>query len=163
MKKVMINLKKCLGCHSCELACAASHSKAKTLLGAVLGGERPLVALRVVEGGGLRFPIQCRHCTDAKCLKACMTRAIRRDEATGAVICNTAQCVGCWMCVMTCPLGAILEGPEHKAAKCDLCFDRGEPACATACPTGALNYEEINAYSEEKGKEYIVDYVKGAE
>ena len=90
-----------------------------------------------------------------------MTGAIQRDPLQGSVICDTAKCVGCWMCVMTCPLGAITEGPEHKAAKCDLCEEGGEPACAAACPTGALTYEEVQAYSREKGTDYIVNYVKG--
>ncbi|MDO4542010.1 MAG: 4Fe-4S dicluster domain-containing protein [Bacillota bacterium] len=161
MKRIMVEFEKCLGCHSCELACAVSHSEAKSFLGAVMAQELPSVAVRVVSGGGLRFPVQCRHCTDAKCLKACMTGAIHRDEATGAVLCDAVKCVGCWMCVMTCPLGAITEGPDHKAAKCDLCGVGNEPACALACPTGALTYEEIEAYDREKGADYLVNYAKG--
>ncbi len=163
MKRVMVNFECCLGCHSCELACAVSHSEARTLLNAVLGGEKPPVTVRVAGGGGLRFPMQCRHCTDAKCLKACMTGAIRRDKDSGAVLCDAAKCIGCWMCVMTCPLGAVTEGPGHKAAKCDLCGPGQEPACANACPTGALTYGEVEGYGKEKGIDYLISYVKGAD
>ena len=67
------------------------------------------------------------------------------------------------MCVMTCPLGAVTEGPGHKAAKCDLCGPGQEPACANACPTGALTYGEVEGYGKEKGIDYLISYVKGAD
>ncbi|MEG2638975.1 MAG: hypothetical protein RR992_05650 [Clostridiales bacterium] len=64
--------------------------------------------------------------------------------------------------VMTCPLGAISEGLNHKAVKCDLCKETGVPACAASCPTGALTYEEIEEYNHGKKTDYIVNYLKGA-
>ena len=36
MKIIVTDLKTCLGCHSCELACAISRSASKNLLGAVV-------------------------------------------------------------------------------------------------------------------------------
>jgi carbon-monoxide dehydrogenase iron sulfur subunit len=80
LKRVLVRFEKCLGCHSCELACAVAHSEAKTLLGAVLGGERPPLYIKVEYSGQLRFPLQCRHCTDAACIRACMSGALSRDE-----------------------------------------------------------------------------------
>ncbi|MEG2658265.1 MAG: 4Fe-4S dicluster domain-containing protein, partial [Clostridiales bacterium] len=162
LKKVMVNFEKCLGCHTCELACATSHSKAKSFLGAVLGGETPPISVKVLADKTMCFPLQCRHCTDAHCIKACITHALHRDEVSGAVICDSQKCVGCWMCVMTCPLGAISEGLNHKAVKCDLCKETGVPACAASCPTGALTYEEIEEYDQGKKTDYIVNYLKGA-
>jgi carbon-monoxide dehydrogenase iron sulfur subunit len=49
------------------------------------------------------------------------------------------KCVGCWSCIMVCPIGAIKRNEEsHQALKCDHCPDLETPACITACPTGAL-------------------------
>jgi carbon-monoxide dehydrogenase iron sulfur subunit len=159
LKRVLVRFEKCLGCHSCELACAVVHSEAKTLLGAVLGGERPPLYIKVEYSGQLRFPLQCRHCTDAACIRACMSGALSRDEDSGAVLCDQNKCVGCWMCVMTCPFGAVSESEIHKAAKCDLCHGIGTPFCAAACPTGALSYEEVDAYDREKKQDFIVNYL----
>ncbi|NLV16574.1 MAG: 4Fe-4S dicluster domain-containing protein [Syntrophomonadaceae bacterium] len=159
MKRVLVRLERCLGCHTCELACAVAHSKAGTLPGAVLGGERPPIYIKVEQGGNLRFPAQCRHCTDAACIHACMSGALHRNEESGVVLCDQNKCVGCWMCVMTCPFGAISESLTHKAAKCDLCYDIGDPRCAAACPTGALSYEEVGSYDQTRRKEFIVNYL----
>jgi Fe-S-cluster-containing hydrogenase component 2 len=39
--------------------------------------------------------------------------------------------------VIACPFGTIFfDPPSGVAAKCDLCA--GDPACAKACPTGAI-------------------------
>lgn len=61
------------------------------------------------------------------------------------------RCIGCWMCVMSCPSGAIRDtgGPELRAVKCDrqCAFDTGVPACVRACPTGALTFGRVDAFS----------------
>jgi carbon-monoxide dehydrogenase iron sulfur subunit len=78
---------------------------------------------------------------------ACISGAIRRDT-DGVVRTDTDKCIGCWTCVMVCPYGVIgrhLE--EHKAVRCDRCPDRDVPACVSACPTGALVYQTVPAYS----------------
>ena len=52
------------------------------------------------------------------------------------------KCVGCWMCIMVCPIGAIYRDSEDKAAvKCDLCEGKEIPACVLSCPTNALLYK----------------------
>lgn len=158
MKKVLVDLEKCMGCHTCELACATSHSKAKTFLGAVLGGERPPVSIRVVAEGGTRFPLQCRHCSDAPCVKVCLVHALVRDEASGRVECDADKCLGCMMCVMVCPFGAISESASHKAVKCDFCVETGTPSCVEACPTNALSFEEVDAFSARKRNDFVVNY-----
>ncbi len=158
MKRVLVNLEKCLSCHTCELACATAHSEAKTLIGAVLGGETPPVSVKVVSDGTTRFPLQCRHCTDAPCVKACMLHAITRDEETGRVLCDQDRCIGCMMCVIVCPFGAVSESGSNKAVKCDLCIDTGEPSCVSACPTGALSFEDVEAYNSQKREEFLINY-----
>lgn len=161
MKRILIDYEKCVSCHTCELACAVSHSKAGTLAGAVLSGERPENRVHVQQSGKVKFPLQCRHCSDASCMKACISGALHRDENTRAVICDTSKCIGCWMCVMTCPFGAVTAGKTHKALKCDLCIESGNPACASACPTHAISWCESEDFTRNRQKDYIVNFMNG--
>ena len=41
-KEILVRYDRCVGCKSCELACAVAHSEARTLLGAVMSEEKPL-------------------------------------------------------------------------------------------------------------------------
>jgi anaerobic carbon-monoxide dehydrogenase iron sulfur subunit len=50
--------------------------------------------------------------------------------------------VGCKLCTIACPYGTVFYDPDRrKAFKCNLCG--GDPACAQACPTAAITYEEV--------------------
>lgn len=163
MKTILVDYGKCLSCHTCELACATSHSQAGTLLGAVLSKETPQKRIHVQMSGSTRFPMQCRHCSDAPCIKACISGALKRDEKTRAVLCDETKCIGCWMCVMTCPFGAVTAGREHTALKCDLCIETGDPACAAACPTHAISWCESDEFAKGRQKDYIVNFLNGGE
>jgi carbon-monoxide dehydrogenase iron sulfur subunit len=51
------------------------------------------------------------------------------------------MCVGCKLCTIACPYGTMFyDGDTQKAYKCNLCG--GAPACASACPTEAITFEE---------------------
>ena len=137
--KIYCDIRKCVGCRSCEIACAIEHSKSKNIFDAVK--EKPLPKKRVkTENEGKKIiSLHCQHCEDAPCVIACMSGALSKDKKTGATLHDKEKCVGCWMCVMTCPFGAIVRDVEnHIAVKCDLCPDREDYACVVACPTGAL-------------------------
>lgn len=140
MKKIFCDIKKCLGCGSCEIACALEHSQSKELSKAV--EERPLPIKRrkaQFVAKGVTISTGCHHCEDAPCVAACMSAAMYKDKETGQTKHDKDKCVGCWMCVMNCPFGALTREKEDKIiVKCDLCPDREVPACVEACPTGAL-------------------------
>jgi len=144
MKRIYANEDLCIGCRLCEIHCLVQHSKSKRIITAMMR-ERDTVSSRVKvqESGQVTFALQCRHCEDARCLEACMTGAISRDPDTGAVLHDADRCVGCWMCVMACPVAAIQRGAEgHVASKCDLCQGEKVPACVENCPNEALAFEE---------------------
>ena len=89
------------------------------------------------------YPVSCRHCKEPKCVDACMAAALVYDKEKGMVLHDEGRCVGCWMCVMACPYGAIRPNIKIKMpVRCDKCKDKDEPACVKACPTGAIIWRE---------------------
>ncbi len=144
MKRIYAREEYCLGCRLCEINCLVHHSKSKKIIKAYRN-ERDNIqsGMRVEDSGAVSFAVQCRHCDDAPCIEACITGAMRRDPATGAVVCDDDRCVGCWSCIMVCPAGAVRRGKARKAAsKCDLCMGTETPVCVSNCPNEALIYEE---------------------
>jgi len=155
MKELLIKPELCLGCRSCELACAVEHSLGKTLLAAIRENPKPQYRVHVVTDGQGFLPLQCRNCEEAPCLNACLTGALQRDTR-GVVTCATELCVGCWMCIMVCPFGVITrKHEERRINKCDRCPDRDEPACVNACPVKALVYEEIDDAARKKRQQVL--------
>lgn len=147
MKEIFVNLERCMGCRSCQIACAVEHSAAKNLCAAAAETPAPRYRLFVERAESLNVPLTCRHCDPAPCLEACIAGAIRRDSR-GLVVHQEDRCVGCWTCLMVCPYGVVGRRPEKKVAvKCDGCPDRDEPACVAACPTKALTYKEPDDFA----------------
>ncbi|ACV63141.1 4Fe-4S ferredoxin iron-sulfur binding domain protein [Desulfofarcimen acetoxidans DSM 771] len=159
MKEIMVNIERCLSCHSCELACAVAHSSGKTLFSAVSETPKPLKRIFVHSSGTKNVPVSCRHCEEAPCIDACIAGAMHRT-ADGTVTNEggSGVCTGCWMCVMVCPYGVIRSRQTARVAvKCDRnCLNReGVPACVQACPTGALQFIEVDEFSIQKRKNFV--------
>lgn len=155
MNKIWVDRAKCTGCKTCEIACATERdSVGRTLLTAIKEEHHPIARVGVFGETGEAFPLQCRQCEDAPCLKACPSGALARDEETNTVHIDAVKCVGCWMCVMSCPFGVITPSEDyHVAMKCDACYHMERPACVAACPTGALmrcTEEEFATYLKNK-------------
>lgn len=144
MKRIYAREEYCIGCRLCEINCLVKHSKSKKILKAFRTERENLSPMvRVEELCSVSFALQCRHCADAPCIEACISGAMRRDPETGAVICDEERCVGCWSCIMACPVGAVTIGKRAKiASKCDLCMGEEIPVCVLNCPNEALVYEE---------------------
>jgi len=163
VRSIMIDHDKCNGCLTCTLACAAAHSPSRTIVGAMLDGTPARIFVQAVNGRPV--PVTCRHCEEPACAEACMTGAMQKDPQTGLVSNEGHEqaCVGCWMCIMACPYGAITARPGDKklALKCDGCPGLEEPACVSACPNGALVYEEADEFSARKRQKTAVALAAG--
>ncbi|MBO8182118.1 MAG: 4Fe-4S binding protein [Archaeoglobus sp.] len=148
----------CLGCKTCEIACAIEHSDGKDLFSAVLQKTKPYMDVVYV---GIPVPMNCRHCDNAPCLEVCPTNAISRDD--GPVIIDTSKCIGCRSCVIVCPYGAIRL--ERVAFKCDQCNERLAngllPACVEACPVNALKFERAEEISKRAKIEGAKRFIRG--
>jgi electron transport protein HydN len=103
------------------------------------------------------------------------------SRADGKVLVNTERCVGCHLCLMACPFGAIEFAPlspdaspiypmaakssgeknkttMYRANKCDLCNDRADgPACIANCPETALVLVNAVAATRRRRNEAALD------
>lgn len=145
----IFNSNKCVGCMACVVGCTIEN-----------GTETPLNWREVNSSNYIRHPelpvfhfsIACNHCEDAPCMKHCPSLAYTRDKKTGAIIHHAEACIGCTYCTWACPYDAPKFNETTKVIeKCNFCVDKitiGEkPACATACPVGALDFgfqEEVD-------------------
>ena len=96
---MVIDLRKCVGCHACTIACAIEN---KLPPGVVYRqvveeeiGKYPNVAMRFV-------PRPCLQCANPPCVSVCPVGAtkIRPD---GVVDMNYRRCIGCRYCMIACP------------------------------------------------------------
>src|SRR5690242_5930266 len=161
----------CIGCKACEVACKEWNGVAEDGLnwsgfsydntGAV--GASTWRHVKFAEGepqpgfGGAAGEVSswnfssdvCKHCEQAGCLEACPTGSIVRTEFGGVYV-QPDVCNGCSYCVVSCPFGVIQKNDtDGRAFKCTFCYDRQkaglEPACAKACPTGSILFDDLEA------------------
>ena len=156
--QVLVDLSRCMGCHSCEIACAVAHSQTKELFLVVRSGENPGYRVNVESYGRHAVPVHCQQCEEAACVLACPTGALQREAEGEPVLADQERCIGCGMCVQACPFGVIALSPDGKGVlKCDLCVERlaeGRlPACVAACPTHALTFGEAEEANRTKRRE----------
>lgn len=101
---VIAETKRCIGCNTCMAACSQVH-KAQ--------GLQALPRLTVTRTDEGTAPMLCRHCEDAPCARVCPVGAITcKDDA---VVLNETTCIGCKLCAIACPFGAITPGGTSTA------------------------------------------------
>ena len=163
MKKIIIREEYCMGCRLCEVHCLVQHSQTKNIIKAYKGEyPKPIPRIIVEEKGYVSFALQCRHCEDGPCLEACITGAMYRDKKTGAILLNEDKCIGCWMCIMVCPVGVISRNVEGEkiVSKCDLCMDEEIPVCVKNCPNEAIVCENACATNKEHKNRHADEMVR---
>ncbi len=135
----------CIGCHSCEVACAEQNGNPVGVnwrrVGEIEGGAFP-------DTQRFNLSMACNHCVEPTCLSGCPTNAyIKLDN--GIVAHNAEDCIGCQYCIWNCPYEVPVFNPQRRVVtKCDMCRPRlavgDNPACVDACPTQAIKVETVN-------------------
>jgi len=183
-KSFFIDTTKCTACRGCQIACKQWNRNPGTKTLQRGTHQNPadlsfftfkLVRFNEVEvpGGEPKwyfFPDQCRHCIEPPCkdtAESLGSKAITKDDATGAVIFNPR------VKVKPADFKTIRESCPYDVpryhermgvmAKCTMCFDRIKegmlPACVKTCPTGAMNFGDRKAILEMANKR--LEQVKG--
>ena len=150
-----VDISRCIGCFSCEVACKLEHD--------LPGGARPI---RVIQIGPLTHegklvmnfqPATCQHCVKPACVEACRRGAMQKRE-DDIVFPDLEICIGCQRCAIACPFGIPRLNPDiGKISKCDGCIDRVKeglaPACVLVCPTDALSFATPTSRTQQKRKQ----------
>ncbi len=172
---MLIDTTKCVGCKSCQLAC----KKAKGLPTDDNPTALSPTTLCFVDFENVSTdadkpvikPVkrQCMHCNYPGCVSACTVGALQKT-ANGPVVYDSGKCIGCRYCMYACPFGIpTFEWDKQLSLikKCDGCAEltaNGQlPACAKACPTGAIQYgkrDELLTIARQRIDDPKVTYVK---
>lgn len=143
---------RCIGCRACQIACKDKNRlDVGTLYRTVstyTNGSFPDVSM-------YNCTLACNHCEDPACLKNCPVGAIYKAP-DGTVVQDQSMCVGCRMCVMSCPYHAPKYIEEkHVSGKCDGCYGLRQegslPACVAGCPNRALDFGDIEELKKKHG------------
>lgn len=152
---VLVDTTRCIGCRSCEVACAQANSlpvpdiendKALATDRTTSETQWMVVNRYETEKGEIFVKKQCMHCWQPGCTAACLTNAMYKTEV-GPVIWRSRKCMGCRFCMISCPFDIPkfeYHSTNPKIQKCNMCWDRlqegKKPACVEACPNDALMF-----------------------
>ena len=100
---MVIDAARCVGCQACTVACKTENqSPVDAWYAPVIEweqGEFPDATLNYL-------PVLCNHCSDAPCVTACPSGALKRRD-DGIVIADEDVCIGSRACMTACPYGAL--------------------------------------------------------
>ncbi len=153
-KIFVVDVKKCNGCHACQVACKDEHvgndwtpiAKAQPETGQFWMKLEQRVRGTVPKVKVAYRPHLCMHCDEAPCVEACPVEGVIYKRQDGLVIIDPVTCTGCRNCLEACPYRVIYFNENlNIAQKCTGCahlLDDGwkEPRCADACPTGVIRF-----------------------
>jgi Fe-S-cluster-containing dehydrogenase component len=161
---VLVDTTRCIGCRSCEEACATAHGLPVPDIydESVFEKERrtsetqwTVVNRYNTEKGTVYVKRQCMHCNQPACASACLVKAMFKTKE-GPVIWRGRKCMGCRFCMISCPFDIPkfeYNSPNPKIQKCIMCWERIEkgeiPACVEACPAEALLFGKRRELLEE--------------
>ena len=168
---LLVDLRKCVGCTSCQVSCKMENA-------APIGNFRSKVDIADVgeypKAKRYFFPKICNNCENPTCVAPCPVKGATYKSKDGIVMVNRDLCIGCGRCVGACPYGArflhphipvkndpskyakdVSEVKGKKAKdlrvvdKCDFCSHRlaagiEEPACVRNCMGRARVFGDLN-------------------
>lgn len=161
-----IDQQSCIGCFTCQIACKDKNGlesgeywrEVHEFTGGSSEEQNGVIRSNVYA---YWLSMACNHCENPKCVTNCPTGAMHKREEDGIVLVDQEKCIGCGMCVWSCPYGAP-QLINNISSKCNFCIDLLElgkqPACVGACFMRALDYGPLD---ELKAKYGAVADVKG--
>jgi Fe-S-cluster-containing hydrogenase component 2 len=123
-------MERCIGCHSCSLACARLVHKRLSW---------DTAGIRIRSSGGLSTgfeAITCLACDPAPCVKACPTGAYSQRKGGGVKVKHNL-CNRCGDCANACPLNAIYLDENGQPFVCIHCG-----MCVQYCPHNCMEHTE---------------------
>jgi molybdopterin-containing oxidoreductase family iron-sulfur binding subunit len=168
-----IDLKRCLGCHTCSVSCKIANNLPNEIWYnrvLTIGGECMDTASGTFPNAKLEFlPVNCQHCENPACVKACPVGATYKRKEDGIVIQDPDKCIGCRYCMVACPYSGVRQfnwkEPEYyvdfpvgdkdtvqnqynTVSKCNFCVHRlaegKKPACMELCIGRARYFGDID-------------------
>jgi Fe-S-cluster-containing dehydrogenase component len=172
---MVIDLKRCTGCHGCAVACKAENGTPPGVWWSkvLVHEEGKYPSARI-----LHTPVLCMHCENAPCVDVCPTGASYK-RPDGVVAVDYDKCMGCKYCETACPYDARTLVDEIKpyypefgftpyeqlmyqkhqegvVEKCNFCTERvaqgKEPACVATCPSYARFFGDLDDPNSEVSK-----------
>ena len=135
-------MERCIGCHSCSLACAR-------LVHKTLSWDK--AGIRIRSSGGLSTGFEaniCLACDPAPCVIACPTGAFSQRKG-GGVIVKRSLCIRCGECARACPVDAVYMGKDDNLPY--VCIQCGR--CVPFCPHDCI--EMFDADEAKTPQEHI--------
>ncbi len=148
------DMTRCIGCRACQVACK---DKNRLEVGTLYREVETYSVGTFPAVKAYSYSFGCNHCEEPVCQHNCPTGAIYTAE-DGTVIQDKTKCIGCRMCVMSCPYGQPKYFPEEGVSgKCDGCYGireaGGQPACVAGCPNRALDFGDMDELRAKYGSD----------
>ena len=141
VKKIKVDLDKCIGCRACEVACSAFHANPKY---SSINPARSRIWMVIDELNDVYVPVRAGDYTKSEC------------NGRHVYTINGKEYTECSFCRVCCPARDYFKEPDSGLPlKCDMCEDdppQKEPLCVQVCRHDALTYEESE---EEVGEEEV--------
>ena len=142
IKEIRVEVDKCSGCMTCEMACSAAHSLPQYT---GVNPARSRIAVIMDEDRDMYVPIRAGDYTQAEC------------NGRNLYVIDGKEYSECSFCPASCPSRDQFKEPDSGLPlKCDMCesLSVDQPMCVQVCHPGALTYvereEEVESIEEPR-------------
>lgn len=132
VKRIKVDLDKCVGCRACEVACSTFHARPKY---SSINPSRSRIRVVIDLMNDEYVPIRAADYTKSEC------------NGRNVYLINGKEYSECSFCGTVCPTRDLFKEPDSGLPlSCDMCEDdppQKVPLCVQVCRVGALIYEEL--------------------